>query len=237
MTPGSWQAALDSSSQTATLALGQVGQAATVQIHDLPIGRESAGLLVAVLQHLRELGLQLREIRRWTVGMGPGSYTGIRVGAAMVKGICLASGATCRGLPTSLAMVAATPPTPGARCCALHDGRRLEVLASPWIYGDQQWQAAEAPLVVPLAELDDFLTLRGATACLLASDARAAELAAQLGPRLTLLPTLDLNPWLLPDPAWPWPASPADLTADLSPVYVRPPVFIAPRAATQAELT
>ena len=38
-----------------------------------------------ILEKLSECGLKLQDIRRWTVGIGPGSFAGLRSGIAFIK--------------------------------------------------------------------------------------------------------------------------------------------------------
>jgi tRNA threonylcarbamoyladenosine biosynthesis protein TsaB len=50
----------------------------------------SSLLTVQIDQCCRSVGITLREIDAVAVSMGPGSYTGLRVGASVAKGICYA---------------------------------------------------------------------------------------------------------------------------------------------------
>jgi tRNA threonylcarbamoyladenosine biosynthesis protein TsaB len=226
MTPA-YAAALDTSARQAALALQAAGAAApcaTLQLEAL--GHRSAGLLPALLAALADHQLTLHDIRAWTVGTGPGSFTGVRLGAALVLGLAAATGAAYRGLPTSLALASAAPPPPGQVVTALHDGRRDELLYTHY-RATPGGLLAEGP--AGLLHRDHLTTLPG-TAVLLADDPAAPVVVAALGAdRVTLLPAVPAAA-LLDPPGYPWPADAATAGRSLEPVYVRPAVFVAPTA-------
>lgn len=80
---------------------------------------------------LKAKGLKLDAV---AVSSGPGSYTGLRIGVSVAKGLCFGFGIPLIGIHT-LDILAATaisqqPPVGGELYCAMIDARRMEVYAT-----------------------------------------------------------------------------------------------------------
>lgn len=83
--------ALDTSTTTARVAV--VDDAGAVLASGARTAdRHSAGLLALVDEVLRGAGLRVGDVDAFACGAGPGSFTGLRVGLATVKGFALATG-------------------------------------------------------------------------------------------------------------------------------------------------
>jgi tRNA threonylcarbamoyladenosine biosynthesis protein TsaB len=98
--------------------------------------RSSSGRLpAALLELLAAAALTPDQLDAFAVSLGPGSFTGVRVGIALVKGLALATGKPALGF-SSLAMLANN-----ASCCAsqvapLFDARKKEVYAGLYSCGE-----------------------------------------------------------------------------------------------------
>lgn len=93
--------AIDCATEACSLALFE-GETLLAASHDI-LGRGHAEHLVPLIAELPGRG-RAEDIR---VSLGPGSFTGVRIGLAAARALGLAWGARVRGFPT-LALVAAT---------------------------------------------------------------------------------------------------------------------------------
>ena len=71
--------------------------------------RHTVELAPAMAELLRRCGLTMENIRGLGVALGPGSFTSLRVGLSLVKGIALARGLPVVGVPTLDILAAAQP--------------------------------------------------------------------------------------------------------------------------------
>jgi len=94
----------------------------------------SERLLAAVDTVLRDAGLLLSELDGFGVALGPGSFTGVRIGVSTVKGLALATGKPVAGF-SSLAMLALNLPATSLPVCSLFDARKKEVYAAVYRCG------------------------------------------------------------------------------------------------------
>ncbi|MBJ7448730.1 MAG: tRNA (adenosine(37)-N6)-threonylcarbamoyltransferase complex dimerization subunit type 1 TsaB [Parachlamydiales bacterium] len=75
-------------------------------IKELPYGLQSSSHLLPLIEEGRQfLGLEYSQIKKIGVGIGPGSYTGIRVGVAIAKGFAFANSIPLVGLCSLLGFV------------------------------------------------------------------------------------------------------------------------------------
>jgi tRNA threonylcarbamoyladenosine biosynthesis protein TsaB len=70
----------------------------------------------------------LADLDGFGIALGPGSFTGLRVGVATVKGLSLATGKPVAGF-SSLAMLAMNLPWAAHPVCPMFDARKKEVYA------------------------------------------------------------------------------------------------------------
>ena len=95
----------------------------------------SAQLVPAVQALLHEARITINEIDGMAVSLGPGSFTGLRVGLSAVKGLSLATERPVAGVPTLDALAAQLPSTPSL-ICPIVDARKGEVYTALYKQGN-----------------------------------------------------------------------------------------------------
>jgi tRNA threonylcarbamoyladenosine biosynthesis protein TsaB len=112
----------------------------------------SERLMAAVDRVLADAGLAVSGLDGFAVSVGPGSFTGLRIGLSAVKGLALATGKPVAAVPT-LRALAWNLPYSAYPVCPLLDARKNEVYAALYRYeGDVLVQ--ELPeSAIALAEL------------------------------------------------------------------------------------
>lgn len=102
----------------------------------------------------REAGIQTSSINEVRVGVGPGSFTGLRIGMSFAKGLAWSLRVPLVGC-SSLAGIAAAAierGIPAERVCVVADARRDEVFAALYVKGSPVEERL-SPQIVPCGEL------------------------------------------------------------------------------------
>ena len=98
--------------------------------HAAPADAPAAELLLPTIDvALRDAGAALDDVEAFAVSIGPGSFTGLRIGLATLKGLAFGSSRLAVGVPTLAALSLAAPEGEGP-VVAMLDARRGEVYAA-----------------------------------------------------------------------------------------------------------
>jgi tRNA threonylcarbamoyl adenosine modification protein YeaZ len=210
------------------LALDTSGEAVTAAVHDghRVLAEESTAdprrhaelLAPAVAAVLAGAGADRRDLSRVVVGVGPGPFTGLRVGVVTARVLGDALGVPVHGLCSLDALAAAVVTTPGApeRFLVAADARRREVYWAPYLRvpGGLGWARTDGPHVSAPGEVEalvgDRLPVAGRGALLYpqvlgpalpAPADVSAGVLAQVAVRALALPAAE-GPLLPPDPLY-----------------------------------
>jgi tRNA threonylcarbamoyladenosine biosynthesis protein TsaB len=152
--------------------------------------RSHTGSLPALVDRvLADGGRALDEVDAIAVSIGPGSFTGLRIGLALAKGIAFAGGIPLVAVPTLEALACVAEARPGEAVCAALDARKREVYAALFEAGDD----GPRRLTADLALRPEALAERLPRPCILVGDAGDVY-GAILGARATLRPFATHHP-------------------------------------------
>ncbi len=217
---------LDTSTPTATLAVVVKGRVADRASH--PVTSHGASLPGAVDSLLRGCGLQFRDLGAVAVGLGPGSYTGLRIGLSYAKGVAMASGCALVGVPSldaaALAVLELAGAAPGTLICPVVDARRGQVYAALYQVVADGLEKLTEDLAIALEDL----VSRIQAGVLLVGDTKAGDAAALLNTRGLEVGVLDIcslesrGAMVAAIGAARFARGESDRPAVLEPLYVRP---------------
>src|SRR2546427_6135598 len=131
--------------ETATRA-GNVALARGAEILGSASGNASAShstdLLQTVESILKSAGVELSQVDLFAAALGPGSFTGLRIGLATIKSFAVCTGRSCAGVST-LAAIAHAAGTAKSTVALLPAGRG-EVFAQMFSVDDRQVRELDA---------------------------------------------------------------------------------------------
>ena len=189
--------------------------------------RSETILLPWIKDMLDSQDVTIDQIPRWLVGLGPGSFTGIRTGIALIKGFCSLSSRECHGIASSaaLAWAAISRHHANAPVAVLHDGRRDQAILTKYENTTSGLQELAPPEVIQRSQIPERTT---DCPTLITPHERFAEhLPDAVQDQLIILPNVeagDLLSYFLTDPL-----QYHTFAAEHSePIYVRPPAFVKP---------
>ena len=181
-----------------------------------------AALPTLVERVLARAGVGLEDIQAVAVSIGPGSFTGLRIGLALAKGIAFAGRVPVVGVPTLEALAWVADATPGELVCAALDARKREVYAALFVMGG----AGPERRTPDLALAPDALSGRLTSPCVLIGDAPEVYADVLQGPGRTVRPFASHHPrgGVVARLGWErLRAGDVPNVGELEPTYVRPP--------------
>jgi tRNA threonylcarbamoyladenosine biosynthesis protein TsaB len=217
--------AIDTSSAYASIALYD-GRAVIAEETWLAHRRHDDKLFPAIDAMLAQAGIDPGSLRLVAVAIGPGSFTGVRIGIAAAQGIARGSGARLVGVDT-LDVIAHPFASSGRRVCAIVPAGRGEHYAAMYRVHRGAFTRT-TPILVSSAR---DLVRRVSVDTLFAGeidDATAAELRDALGPRAIVPPpaVLARRAGHLAELGWARASMGGAVEgASLEPLYLRPPTI------------
>jgi tRNA threonylcarbamoyladenosine biosynthesis protein TsaB len=134
---------LDTSTDSAAIGV-KAGASVTIAAPSEVPRRHGRDLIPRLQDALNQLGLSPSNLDVVAVGLGPGSYTGLRIGLAAAKTLAYVSGAAIIGLD-SLEAVALNSPPDALRISVISDAQRGDVYSADFV--------REFPGAIPVATM------------------------------------------------------------------------------------
>lgn len=210
--------AVDTSTQWLGIALYD-GHMVAAEHAWLSQGHHTVELAPAIQWMLARTQVSIKQLKALGVALGPGSFTSLRIGLAVVKGLALAEKLPVIGIPTLDILAYGQPPDERRLVAVLQAGRgRLAV--GDYRYREGRWWAENHPRVLTLDSLIETLQ-EPVIIC--------GELTAQERQRLVRQPGVVLvsparsmrHPAFLAELAWQrWKKGEVDDVNSLSPLYL-----------------
>ncbi len=157
--------AIETTTRLCSVALGRDGRLLAQREEDNERNAHAELVNVFVQAVMDEAGCRFADIDAVAVGLGPGSYTGSRIGLSVAKGICFALDKPLIGLNTLSTLVSAAELSDAqvGRCWPMIDARRMEVFTQPHACNGEPVGALQ-PLVL------DAAWVQGAGSCIVFGD-------------------------------------------------------------------
>ena len=155
--------ALDSSAVVASVALFEDGR--LLAEYTLNNGNtHSETLLPMVESVLRTYGITADDIDLFASTSGPGSFTGVRIGAATIKGLAFAQDKPCVGVST-LEAIAENAKLRRGLICPVMNARRSQVYTALFRSDGKELVRLMPDSAMAISELDEALAAYGEEVC------------------------------------------------------------------------
>lgn len=109
--------------------------------------RHAAALPDLIARVLADAGAGLRDLSAVVVADGPGSFTGLRVGASVAKALVRSHGLAFHATPALAAVAWAARPAPTERVLAVTNALRGEVYAAEYRFPEGRLEVVQPPTV------------------------------------------------------------------------------------------
>lgn len=143
--------AIDTATRFISIALHD-GDAVVAESAWRTLDRHTVELAPAVQALMHRSGVAPGDLSGVAVAIGPGSFTGLRIGLGLAKGLALAQGLKVWGAPTLDILAFAQPPRPEPMIAALQAGRG-KIAAAAYRWQADAWGAQAEPRVTDWASL------------------------------------------------------------------------------------
>lgn len=147
--------AFDSTAKIASVAVTDGEK--LLSIYSVNNGLTQSELLLPMAEDaLRELRLSFSDVELLAASVGPGSFTGVRIGTALVKGLAFGKNIPCASVSTLEALAENLSGINGIIVPAM-DARRSQLYTAVFEYSDGKLTRLTEDMAISISELADIL--------------------------------------------------------------------------------
>jgi tRNA threonylcarbamoyladenosine biosynthesis protein TsaB len=178
-------------------------------------------LAPAIASTLSRLGYDVQNLKLVAVATGPGSFTGLRIGMAVAKGIALAGHLPIVGIPTLDIVAESQPVSLGITLAAILQAGRGRLVVGWYTAEDGQWQLNPPMEIMDAHKLSQKIH-EPTLVCGELSEEQQHALVRKYKNVILVSPAHSVRrPAILAELAWKrWQAGDVDDPATLSPTYL-----------------
>ena len=146
---------LETATKICSVSLAESGKVIAIEEEQHGEYIHAEKLTVFVSSVMKKAKLSLNEVDAIAVSMGPGSYTGLRIGVSAAKGLCYALDIPLIGVSTLKQMALSAARDLKNRVpqntlfCPMIDARRMEVYCAVYNNGNEAVEEVEAKIIDP----------------------------------------------------------------------------------------
>lgn len=119
---------IETATKVCSVGLSQNGNLLVLKESDDKAFSHGEDLTLYIESVVKEVGIGINQLAALSIAGGPGSYTGLRIGASTAKGLCYALNIPLIAIDTLTCLAAiAQKKHPGKELCSVVDARRMEV--------------------------------------------------------------------------------------------------------------
>ena len=144
--------AVDTSAKAASTAIVEDGKIIAESFINTKL-THSQTMLPMVENMLRACAVSVDEIDGFAVSVGPGSFTGLRIGISLVKGLAFSTQKKCAPVST-LEALCRNVSTVG-RICAVMDARCSQVYTATFDFDGENYTRVTEDEAIPILELEE----------------------------------------------------------------------------------
>ncbi|WP_338039266.1 tRNA (adenosine(37)-N6)-threonylcarbamoyltransferase complex dimerization subunit type 1 TsaB [Maribacter litopenaei] len=138
---------LETSTTNCSVCLSVDGEVVSIRENNTPNYSHSEQLHVFIEECIEESRYEMSDLNAVAVSMGPGSYTGLRIGVSAAKGLCFALDIPLIAIATLKSLASQLNVSPGEYIIPVLDARRMEVYSAVFDASINQIRETQAEVI------------------------------------------------------------------------------------------